>query len=632
MALAGALAFADITIEHDVEKALAVMSSDRKMDFIVWRGEGVVLGGCDGVRLFESRQDGFVSAALFDGHLDNRQEILRSMGLVSSQVSSDAQLLLLAWQRWREDCLTRWVGRFACMLWDGRTRQLMLGGDALGKRTLCYWQGKERCLFASEPRGLLVQAEVPKAFNQAYIAEMLASVPTEPGTTIFADVRKLPPGHLLLVQDGQFELHRYWQPENLPYLYLSRTEDYVEALRAELERAVACRLPATGLVGCYLSAGLDSSSIAVVAARQLAEQGRPLVAFTTVPRAGFAGKPNSRQIFDEGPLAALTATRYPNIEHVLVPNNTLPLFEAMDMLGIAADCPAPNASNVRWSMAIGEEVRKRGLSAMLTGNLGNMSLSYDGMMAPASLLRQGRLLDLLLILQGLRKEGFGWPGVAGSMVFPLFPAARKTYRRLKGEPELEIFDCSLINPELAHRTGVVERAKYRFHVNGEGRTLRLRYIQYFQGFFTAGFRRLFHAEYADPLLDRRLFELCLSIPEEQFIQRGEPRSLVRKVMADCLPSELLAERRRGIQSPHWYEGLNQARPQIVQELVLLEASPIANECLDLARMRKLVENWPEGDFDHPAIRPLYAQGLTRALSMARFLRRVESSPTYPLNP
>ncbi len=637
MALAGALMPIGMARESEVEAALAVMAHGPGRHFSIWRGDGIILGGCDDAQLFKSRADEPERVALFEGHLDNRQEVLRALNLTSGQVCSDAEVLVRAWQYWGEDFLSPLVGRFACILWDGNTRQVVLGCDALGKRPLHHWQGKGLHLFASEPRGLLVQAPVVKEFNQTHIAEILALVPPGPTTTLFAGIERLPPGHLLLVQEGKVRLHRYWQPEHLPLLHLPRSEDYVEALRAALEQAVACRLPADGLVGCQLSAGLDSPSVAAVAARQLAEQGRRLVAFTAVPRTGFIGKPNPRLIQDEGPLAALCAARYPNMDHILIPNNALSLFDAMDRQGASADSPSLNPSNLRWSMAINEEFRRRGLRVMLTGGFGNMSLSYDGIFAPAALLRQGRLTALLPLLWGLRKEGWDWPRVAGAAITPLAPSMRRAYRRLQGDSDPDLFDYSLVNPDLAQQSGVLERARAQTNniglsVGADGRAFRSLALRRClpSAPIKAGIRRLFGIDRVDPLLDRRLFELCLSIPEQQFIQGGEPRSLVRRVMADLLPPELLAERRRGRQAADWYEGLTEAYPEILRELALLEASPIAGQCLDLTRMRQLADNWPQGDWERPEVYSLYAMALPRALSMGRFLRRAESSPTYPL--
>ena len=221
------------------------------------------------------------------------------------------------------------------------------------------------------------------------------------------------------------------------------------------------------------------------------------------------------------------------------------------------------------------------------------------------------------------------------MIFPLFPFVREAYLHLKGKSDLKLFDYSLMSPSLAHQTGALETAFFgnvRFRSGGDGRKLRQEFLHRSPGITSPnmfGLRRLFAAEYTDPLADRRLIELCLSIPEEQFILKGEPRSLVRRVMAELLHAELLTERRRGRQSADWYEALTMARPEILQELALLEVSPIATQCLDLARMRKLVENWPQKEIAHSKVGLLYAPGLTRALSMGRFLRRVESSTDYP---
>ena len=633
MALFGVFA-AEGRAEADFHGALSVMAiaSPPRMSF--WRRPGLALGGCDGAELTEQSMGSADMAVLFDGHLDNRIEIRRRLNLTAEQSTGDADLILRAWQNWGEDFLSPVVGRFSCAVWDGIQQQLVLGVDALGKRPLHFWHGPERFVFASEPRGILVQPEVGRDLNPTHIAEILALVPPSSTGTLYAQIHRLPPGHLLVANRHGHRLHRYWQPENIPELILPTPQAYADCLRDSLEQAVACRLPAAGNVGCFLSSGLDSPSVASVAARQLARQGRQLVAFTAVPADGFDGPAPPGYHADEGPLAAQVAARHPNMDHVLIPNDSLPLFDAIDMQARSADWPALNPSNLQWSLGISQQAKERNIAVMLTGEYGNLSLSYDGMMAPAQMLRQGRIDDLLSLSMGMRTHGVGWPGVINAALCPLIPGLRQALQKWRGNPEPDLFDYSLINPTLAQETNVLERARrqthnLRYSVQGDGRAMRLLLLRRTtpRAPIKAGYRRLFQTDYADPLMDRRLFELCLSFPEERFIEGGEPRSLVRRAMRDVLPPTILTGLQRGLQAADWHRVMGAARPLMLQEISRLEDSPMASRCLDLPRMRHLIMNWPGDNWHTPAVSRLFNVALSRSLSMGRFLRRVEQTPT-----
>src|SRR5262249_13722821 len=89
-----------------------------------------------------------------------------------------------------------------------------------------------------------------------------------------------------------------------------------------------------------------------------------------------------------------------------------------------------------------------------------------------------------------------------------------------------------------------------FHMGNSGRAARMRALQRQPGRDSDDFcRRKRRFAKLDPFQDRRLIEFTLGVPEEQFLRRGESRSLARRVLADRLPPALLAENRRGRQSP-----------------------------------------------------------------------------------
>ena len=128
------------------------------------------------------------------------------------------------------------------------------------------------------------------------------------------------------------------------------------------------------------------------------------------------------------------------------------------------------------------------------------------------------------------------------------------------------------------------------------------------------------------MADRRLVELCLSIPMEQFLYRGEPRALIRAAMSGIVPEEILHERRSGLQSADWPERFKEARADFVGEMARLEASPLAKRMLDLPQLRKVIDSWPETteEWHGRAARDGVLVTLTHAFGAGRFLRQFET--------
>jgi len=532
------------------------------------------------------------------------------------------------------DALDRVVGDMSCAWWDGDSRTLILARDPGGYRPLFYWQGEGVLLFASEPRGLFGDDRPPRRLDEAFLGEWLAILPRPSGRTAFQGVQRVPPGHALVWLDGKIRLHRFWRPEARPMLRLKRSEDYAEALRETLRSAVKDCLPGSGDVASHLSAGLDSSSVTALAAEALGEQGRRLIAYTAVPRSRPDQPLPANRLGDEGPLAAATARRYANVNHQLIANDTQSVMRVLDRRAAAMDCPVRNPSHCAWLDAINADAEKRGVRVMLTAGLGNLTISHDGRLAPAQMLAQGRLASLFRLLADIhRRDGDSALVLAGRTLEPFLPVGMKyAIRRLFGRRgALDLEAHSAISPTFAAEQGLRARSDaiagdLRNPYGLDGRAGRLAILDRtdHRGLWRAATRRLYGLDIRDPTADRRLLDLCLSIPDEHFVSGGGHRALIRRAMRDHLPVEVLEERRRGLQSADWPVGLTAARREIADEIARLRQSVGAGKLLDLARLQTMIQTWPEGDSwaRHDVVWG-YQSGLSRAVAVGRFVRQIE---------
>jgi asparagine synthase (glutamine-hydrolysing) len=184
---------------------------------------------------------------------------------------SDTEAIVHAYEQWGDECVHRFRGMFAFAIWDARRRRLLLVRDRLGIKPAYWARVGCRLLFASEIKAILESGLVEARANEAAIPELLATRGVAGDETLFAGVRKLLPGHLLVFEDGRVTVSQYWDvPHEAMETRGGRTDaDWTAEFRQRLEESVRLRLMADVPLGMFLSGGLDSSAIAAIMARQI---------------------------------------------------------------------------------------------------------------------------------------------------------------------------------------------------------------------------------------------------------------------------------------------------------------------------------------------------------------------------
>lgn len=215
----------------------------------------------------------------FEGRLDNREELVEALAGAVTHAFSDAQFALAAFERWGEEAFARFVGPFAVVVVD-RSGRVICARDQLGERTLVYAQVGETLLVASEEQALLAHPQVSGRLNERSVARYLAVLPPGEGETFFADIAELPSGHLLTWENGQATVRPYWEPDLTP-LEARNPGEVIEQWRHLLRTAVRACLRSTSRVSVLMSGGLDSTSVAALAA-QAANTVEPPVAVSWV--------------------------------------------------------------------------------------------------------------------------------------------------------------------------------------------------------------------------------------------------------------------------------------------------------------------------------------------------------------
>ena len=624
-------------------RILAAQSIYARDEDAFWEGEGIALARRIHRLLPEDKYDrGPVVGAdgtqvlVADVRLDNRADLARELGITGADRLSDVALLMKALEAWgHAAALPRLHGDFAFALWDSRARRLVLARDFLGQRPLHVHldrnpDGSGFFAFASMGKGLHALPEIPFAPNVERAADFLALLPERGAASFFAGVDRVEPGHMLVVEASAARSEPWWRPELAP-ISGRGGDELVEELRHRLDVSVARRLRGADTVGAHLSAGLDSNAVASTAARLLAD--RPdgkLIAYTAVPRPGFAGAAPAGLIGDEGPLAALTASLYPNVEHVRIHAGGRSPAASLDRNFLLFERPVHNLCNHSWWEVIADDARARGIHVMLTGQAGNLTFSHTGYELLPQLLGRFRLVRLARAARALRARGASLGFVAQLALGPYVPApAWRLAARLAGKDRDEMLaERGLKRDRLgsvrarAESLGVDTSFRPR-RDSAAGRLATLRGMDL--GNYNKGMLAGWGIDYRDATADRELVEFCLRVPLDQVLVDGRPRSLALRALADRVHPAVLAETRRGYQGADWQDAVADARGEIEGEFDRLGACASAAEIVDLDELRTLIGRPPEGAADPVAALRKHRGALLRGLSVGHFLRRASGS-------
>ena len=251
-----------------------------------------------------SNEDGTVWI-VFNGEIYNYQELrefLISKGHIFS-TRTDTEVIVHLYEELGPACVDRLRGMFAFAIWDCKSRTLMLARDRVGIKPLYYHLSSSSVIFASEIKAILADPSVEAQMAPELIDRFLTFLYVPGEDTLLKGIRKLLPGHYLLVKNGRPEIRQYW---DLDFAVSQRQESIGEteaALHDLLADTVKMHMIADVPVGVLLSGGVDSTGVLSLAVDNTGERIRT---FTV----GFSGS----EVTDERPYARLAAGKF-DTEH-----------------------------------------------------------------------------------------------------------------------------------------------------------------------------------------------------------------------------------------------------------------------------------------------------------------------------
>jgi asparagine synthase (glutamine-hydrolysing) len=492
---------------------------------------------------------------VYNGEIYNFKEVRTALEQRGHafKTQTDTEIIIHAYEEYGDACVKHFNGMFAIALWDARRRRLFLARDRVGIKPLYYWAGRDKLVFASELKALILHPDVPRRTNLAALDLFLTLEYIPAPHTIYEGIFKLLPGHTLVVEHGKLNITQYW---DVPFQPVSQSEaECAEALSGLINEAVRMRLISDVPLGAFLSGGIDSSTIVGFMSQNMSE---PVQTFSI----GFED-----DTYDEVSYANAVAKHFGTNHHVEVLQPDI----ASLVEQLVPHHDEPFADTSIFPTYLVSKLASQNVKVVLSGDGGDeLFAGYDTYLAE----KMDRYYGYL-------------PGVLRKRVLPKFakwlppqPAKKGLINKVK-----RMVEGGALDPSLQHTRWMIflnsaekdslYQADLRATLNDQLTA------DYFGSYFEKANRldSLAQQQYVDiktyladdiltkvdrmsmavsiearvPLLDYRIVEFALNLPAQMKLNGSRTKSILRNAVKGLVPDLVLEKPKQGFSIPmkHW---------------------------------------------------------------------------------
>ncbi|NUZ05145.1 XrtA/PEP-CTERM system amidotransferase [Piscinibacter koreensis] len=558
-------------------------------------------------------------AIVFNGEIYNYQALMAELIALgyTFRTKSDTEVIVHAWEAWGEDCVKRLRGMFAFAISDRNRETLFLARDRLAVKPMHYALLDDgMLLFGSELKSLLAHGGMRRDLDLLAVEEYFALGYVAEPRSIFAQARKLAPGHTLTIRRGRPV------PAPQPYWDVRFTldnpigeDDACAELVERLRESVRLRMISEVPLGAFLSGGVDSSAVVAMMAG---------VSTDPVNTCSIAFDDPA---YDEAAFAKMVADRYRT--HHSVETVRSDDYDLIDTLARAYDEPYADSSAIPTYRVC--QLARKHVTVALSGDGGDES--FGGYRRYRMHLMEERMRSALP--EGLRRPLFGTLG----RLYPKADWAPRVFRAkttfegmarsavegyfhsvsiLRGPQRAALFSARM-KGELG---GYNAQDVFSRHAANAGTDDPLALIQYLDlktylvGDINTKVDRasMQHSlEVREPLMDHELVEWLATLPSSLKLRGGTGKFLLKKALEPQLPHDVLYRPKMGFAVPltRWFRGPLKQR---VRDAVLGERLADTG-WFERRVLQRLVDEHQSGVREHSA--PLWT-----LLMFEAFLRNV----------
>ena len=527
---------------------------------------------------------------IYNGEIFNHAELRPALERSGHRYATrcDTETVVHAYEQHGPDCVKLFRGMFAFALWDRNARRLFCARDRLGKKPLYYYWDGRTLVFGSEIKAVLAHPAVSARLEESLLPEYLAFGYVSEERTLFAGVRKLMPGHHLVLdlseERPQPRIRQYWEIPG-PSAETGRSdEEWIGECRRRLEETVRMRLMSDVPLGVFLSGGLDSSAIAALMKRQF---DGPVKTFSV----GY-----QESAFSELGYARQVAEAIGSDHHEVVVSMQ-DFFNALPRLVWHEDEPITWPSSV--SLYFVSHLASREVKVVLTGEGSDEMFAGYGRYHFFDV-NQRWLRYYAILPAGLRKAVRAW--VASSRLLSA-NLRRKLQHTLVGREES--FEALYLDNFYSAFPASAPQAYANF----------LRYWEQTEGW--APLARLLYTDQKTylvellmkqdqmsmatsiesrvPFLDHEFVEFSTRVPAHLKIRHGAGKYIVKKAVEGLLPADIIYRKKMGFPTPlkQW---LMESRAQSLYDW-LRDSGGLVAASVDRTELERLIARQQSGAED-----------------------------------
>jgi len=507
-------------------------------------------------------------ALVFNGEIYNYRELRRDLVQRGHhfKTHSDGEVIAHLYEEQGPDCVRQLNGMFAIALWDNGAKRLLLARDRAGEKPLFYWFRDNTLVFASEIKALFEYPGVGRTLDQEAVGQFFFYGYVPAPRSIFAEIRKLPAAHRMVIEAGQVRVEPFWRlqeylrPPGRPRVSRIEENALLKELRTRVREAALSRLVSDVPLGVFLSGGVDSSTLVA------------LMSELTPGNVNTFSVAFPEKAFNEESYARLVARRFNTRHHVLVADKAQ-LREGLEILADHLDEPLADAAVIP-TFLISRFARKH-IKVALSGE------GSDELFGGYPMYIGARLAEYYLRLpRFLRRQLFArlqpfFPLSSSAVPMGLF--LRRFLAHVDKEPALRHqiwfgmfapdelnrlfspqFDCCAKPGQqiLAPLDRVREGAVFEDAID---EVTYLDFRLYLEDDLLVKIDRASMAcslELRTPYLDHRLIEFAASLPTQLKVPTVQLKHLLKKAVSMWLPREIVYRQKRGFSVPvaEWMRG------------------------------------------------------------------------------
>ena len=512
-----------------------------------------------------------------DAYLDNRDELIQELKNEGSMIDQpvdentpDGMLIYISYLKWGQSFCDHLLGVFAIAIYDYNDGRFHLFVDHCGDRCVHYCIRDNVLYFSTLIRPIQAACDFKIRVSEKYIAacesNLSADMVMYPGMTPYEDIYQLLASRHLTAAytDSKVSssISQYWDPVNsVRPLKLKTDDEYRKRFVETYSKCVTDALNVDGNVGCFLSSGLDSTSVASLAAIHLKEQGKLLHSYTSVPIKEFL-EGNSQRLEDESVPVQKFCDHFGNIVPTYVSCQGMSALTELERLVHLFNSPIKYSINAVWLYEIYKKAAEDGCKVILKGQHGNSSVSYGGLIT--RMWQEFTGLHFITAISQFKefsrnmyvnKRGF-LDAVTSEVLYELHPKTN--------------LDSALTRKDLLEKYKLKKEYIKRERVYG-GENIHSESQHKKSVFMPSSFQQVSYSNAhfelvngiiaRDPTRDKRIIELCLSMPLKCFSDGQYERRLITYYMKDIVPEHIIHQMyNRGLQSADYMMRIEKYSP------------------------------------------------------------------------